>query len=48
MKAYLVYQREEAEKNKRFLELFREAGKEFGIDFSYVSREDYRLSLIHI
>ncbi len=42
MKAYLVYQREEAEKNKRFLELFREAGKEFGIDFSYVSREDYR------
>ena len=42
MKAYLIYYPEEAVKNQGFIELFREAGAEFGIDFSYVSYEDYQ------
>jgi len=42
MKAYLVYYPDEAQKNKGFIELFREAGREFGIDFLYVPYSEYR------
>jgi len=42
MMAYLVYHQEEAVKNRRFLSLFREAGKDYGIDFLYVPYENYQ------
>lgn len=42
MKAYLVYHREEAVKNQGFLNLFREAGGECGMDFSYVPYDAYK------
>ena len=42
MKAYLIYYPEEAVKNQGFIRLFKEAGEEFDIDFSYVSHEEYQ------
>lgn len=42
MRAYLVYHKEEAVKNQRFVSLFVKAGRESGIEFSYVPYENYR------
>ena len=41
-RAYLIYQKDEAEKNKGFIELFRQAGKREKIDFSYVPVTEYQ------
>ena len=41
-RAYLIYHKDEAEKNKGFIELFRQAGKRKEIDFSYVSATEYQ------
>ena len=37
-KAYLIYEDKEAQKNHGFIEMFQQAGKEKGIDFSFVSK----------
>lgn len=42
MKAYLIYYPYEAQKNQGFIELFQKAGREFGIDFSYVPYSEYQ------
>lgn len=42
MKAYLIYYPHEAQKNRGFIELFQKAGREFGIDFSYVPYSEYQ------
>lgn len=41
-KAYLIYKPAEALKNQGFIRLFQEAGREFDIDFSYVSDTEYQ------
>lgn len=41
-KAYLIYENKEAQKNHGFIEMFQQAGKEKGIDFSFVSKTDYQ------
>lgn len=41
-RAYLIYHKDEAEKNKGFIELFRQAGKRKEIDFSYVPVTGYQ------
>lgn len=41
-KAYLIYEDKEAQKNHGFIEMFQQAGKEKGIDFSFVSKKDYQ------
>ena len=38
-KAYLIYEDKEAQKNHGFIEMFQQAGKEKGIDFSFVSKK---------
>lgn len=42
MIAYLIYEKEEGEKNLGFIRLFQEAGKEAGISFFFVSKEEYQ------
>lgn len=40
--AYLIYYPEEAEKNHLFIQMFQEAGREYGIFFSYVPVQEYQ------
>ena len=41
MKGILIYYPWEAEKNKRFLQMFQEKGSILGVEFSYCSIEEY-------
>lgn len=42
MNAYLIYRKEEAEKNREFIRLFEEAGRKYDIVFCTVSYSEYK------
>ena len=42
MLAYMIYEKEEGEKNKRFIELFQREGVRFGISFLFLPKESYQ------
>jgi hypothetical protein len=43
-RAYLIYHPEEGKKNSAFIQLFQRYGKKRGIDFFFVSSEEYNVS----
>jgi glutathione synthase/RimK-type ligase-like ATP-grasp enzyme len=43
-KGYIIYHPEEGEKNKEFIRFFQDHGKKQGIDFFYVSSQEYNMS----
>lgn len=42
MTAYMIYEKEEGEKNKGFIEKFQKEGMQYGISFFFVPKEDYK------
>ena len=41
MKAYIIYHSDEAAKNASFIEMFKNEGKNYNIDFKYIPYEEY-------
>ena len=42
MLAYMIYERDEGEKNRGFIEMFQKEGVRYGISFLFIAKEEYR------
>lgn len=42
MLAYMIYERDEGEKNRGFIEMFQKEGVQYGISFLFIPKEEYQ------